>query len=379
MKKMKGKRLTVLVLFLSVMGLLFFGCNNGIPEKPEPVSFSGGVFKGPFLVGSTVTIYPLDENLNQTGISYSGDIISEDGTYDISDVTITGPVELVATGYYFDEITGTITDNPITMRTITENTETANINLFSALETDRVTELYKSGLTISEAKEQAIGELFTSFKLALYQEDSGKINIDTANGAALLAVSSLFAYNRSLAEIQTLLTEMRVDFADGSVDTSDLIANAKYIRTSNVKANLEGFYTEKNVIITVPSFKDELWELYGAESVIEDTGNHVRLSSAETVELTVGFGHVNGFIIPDGTTVSFTINVAPDIDYVQFYEVQDFDSFTVSDNNHYATATGPGYFRLDSGVAYPPTPYDFTITVDINGQENTVEYQAIAQ
>ena len=372
--------------------LVVFLVSCGTPESPviivpeEPViddiiidgpviddevvisDFSGGVFKGPFLVGSTVTLYPLDENLNQKGMSYSGDIVSNDGTYNISGIEVSGPVELVATGYYFDEIVGRVTSNQMTMRAITEDTGIVNINLFTALEYDRVKALYNSGLTISKAKEQAIAEIFTAFGLADCQVDSGKIGVTTANGAELLVVSSLFAYNRGAAEVQSLITELRVDMVDGEIDVSDIVAEAKNINADEVKTNLETYYAEKDLIVTVPDFNNVLYELYGSDTLIPNDYNILKLSSEETILWQAGMGQYCGFIIPDGMTLSF--RVAELADWVRMYSGY---GFTVTGKE--ATATGPGYCKLDITVLHGPSGYPFSITAIIDGKETIVNYQ----
>lgn len=394
MKRKNLKTLFLLITILTILSMAFFGCapdaspgdtagtgDGTTTPTPSPgdttpttSDFAGGVFKGPFLIGSTVTIYPLDSSLNQTGVSFSGDIISNDGAYDISGIAVTGIVELVAEGYYFDEITGQVTDNKMTMRAITEVAGTVNINLFTALEYDRVKTLYNSGMSITAAKTQAVSGLMTVFGQTKYQSDSGAINVGTANGAALLAVSSMFAYGRTPAEVQTAITEFRVDFADGTADISALTANAKYIDAADVKTNLENYYSGKGLMVTVPAFGDELWNLYGSDAISADSGNLLVLESASTVPLTAGFGHMDGFSIPAGQTLSFKINLDVSNNSVMMYTFSSGESFTVTDSKT-ATATGPGYFRIDFGVNYPATPFDFSVTVNNNGVESVVNYQ----
>ena len=380
MKRFKTKR-AILFLLMAVL-LMIPGLMSCAPDPADTdgttADFAGGVFKGPFLVGSTVTIYPLDSELNQTGVSFAGDIVSDDGTYDISGIKVSGPVELIADGYYYDEITGQITNNKMTMRAITEDTGIVNINLFTALEIDRVRTLYSGGLSVTEAKAQAVDDLFKAFGLTRQQTDSEKISVGTSDGAALLAVSSMFAYGRTPAEVQSLITIIRADLgADGLADVSMLTDNAQNINASSVKTNLQNYYDGKSLTVAVPDFSSVLWSIFGSDVIEADAGNYVQLESAETVELIAGRGHLDGFLIPPNKTITFTINL-PEADvYARFFNSSVGDSFICSDTKH-ATATGPGYFRLDFMTAYPDSyPYDFTIMVNNDGIESTIDYSII--
>jgi hypothetical protein len=285
-------------------------------------------------------------------------------------VDVSGPIELVASGYYFDEISGVVTDNKMTMRAITEDTGTVNINLFTALEYDRVKTLYADGLTITEAKAQAIGEMFDSFGLSSYQDDSGDINISTANGAELLTVSSLFAYGRSPAEVQSLITLLRVDFLDGSADVSMLTDNAKYIDATDVKSNLDDYFETKMIAVTAPDFVNELYSLYGSDNVTIDDSNDILLTSTYTTDSPkyhdAGMGMAGGFTVPPG--VVLTIRVIESSDWVRFYNG---NGFTVSSDLNEAIAQGPGFVRLDSSVLYGPPGYQFEVVVLIDGVETS--------
>lgn len=357
-----------IIVMLILSAMLLAGCNPGDVPSNNTADFSGGVFKGPFLVGSTVTIYPLDSDLNQTGVSYSGDIVSDDGSYDISGINVSGPIELVATGYYYDEITGSVTGNQMTMRAITEDTGVVNINLFTALEYDRVKALYNSGMSIRAAKAQAIGEIFSDFGLSLYQNDSGNISVSTANGSALLAVSSMFAYGRSPAQVQELITTLRSDFSDGVADVSSVTSAAKYINPSSVRNNLIGYYQGKGLPSVVPDFTAELYGLYGTDEITPDEGNNLSLvEKASPIGLDAGYGMIAGFIIPPGRTLGFRIIESDD--WIRFYTG---GGFTASADLNEATATGPGYFRLDNSVLYGPSGYSFQIAVVIDGVQTAV-------
>jgi len=57
----------------------------------HPVSIDvigGHVQKGPFLNGTSLSIYELNENLNQTGRSFNTQITDNSGTFSIQDIEL---------------------------------------------------------------------------------------------------------------------------------------------------------------------------------------------------------------------------------------------------------------------------------------------------
>ena len=69
----------VFILFIMVVGL------SGCSEKDEnsgSVNNVGGIIeKGPFLTGSKVILYELDETLNQTGKNFKTETINDKGEF----------------------------------------------------------------------------------------------------------------------------------------------------------------------------------------------------------------------------------------------------------------------------------------------------------
>ena len=70
-------------------------------EKKE---ISGYVQKGPFQIGSTVTVFELDAKLTQTGKTYTAIISDNSGKWLLENVSLISPyVLLKADGFYFNE------------------------------------------------------------------------------------------------------------------------------------------------------------------------------------------------------------------------------------------------------------------------------------
>jgi hypothetical protein len=147
-----------------------------VPATPAatpaaPVKVNGAVQKGPFIVGSTVLINRLDKSGQATSQTILSEIKDSIGSFDfVSDAP--GPVQIVATGYYFSELTGQISSGTLTLRALYELTDKAAqrayVNLLTHLINHRALKLLSGGtLTMTEAIAQAESELLKAFNPAL--------------------------------------------------------------------------------------------------------------------------------------------------------------------------------------------------------------------
>ena len=77
---MKTKNILFPLLLLVLMSSCeeWFNLNKTVKKE----IFTGYVQKGPFINGSTLTISELDENLNQTGRSYTTTIADNSGRFE---------------------------------------------------------------------------------------------------------------------------------------------------------------------------------------------------------------------------------------------------------------------------------------------------------
>ena len=93
-----------LVLTMFAAAIFFVGCSNGDDKKSTGGSseaenaiadktVAGVSQKGPFVSGSTVTLYEVDgDNLVQTGKTFTGKVASNKGEFNISTSTWTPPM-----------------------------------------------------------------------------------------------------------------------------------------------------------------------------------------------------------------------------------------------------------------------------------------------
>jgi len=80
-------------------------------------TLSGGLEKGPFVVGSSVSVSALDGNLQPIGQLFETQTIDDAGRFqiDFAEAPI-GPLVLEGNGFYYNEILGRLSDAPIALR-----------------------------------------------------------------------------------------------------------------------------------------------------------------------------------------------------------------------------------------------------------------------
>ena len=236
--------------------LLLAGCGggggDGSPASPTPpvsVEVKGAVQKGPFLVGSTVLINRLDNMGRSTASTIVSQVEDSIGSFDFVS-NEAGPVQIVASGYYFSELTGQPSNGTLTLRALYQLTNQTNqrayVNMLTHLINDRALELIaRSGKSFSDAIAQAESELLAAFQRALpvtgLATFSG-LSIYSASATAaagvgnayLLALSTAFykyAATKAVefgtttdAELTLILNTLSADLAaDGDIDKSGFI------------------------------------------------------------------------------------------------------------------------------------------------------------
>ncbi|MFY8299883.1 putative Ig domain-containing protein [Pseudoalteromonas sp. SS15] len=237
--------------------------SNTQPQKKE-ITIVGSVEKGPFVIGSTVTINILNdkgENTDSTIVTKTTDDL---GNFEFK-VPAGSIIEISASGYYRNEITGGLSEGELTLRSIYKASETekqnANVNLLTHLTSNRVLELIKAGeSSFEQAIQQAEQEFTTNFKnvisssnnanfasLSIYKDENSEAS------AYLLALSSMF-YQHAIntaknnqtspdAELTAALNKLESDFGtDGKVDDLELLTDIqqtqKLIDPLQVQQNL---------------------------------------------------------------------------------------------------------------------------------------------
>jgi methionine-rich copper-binding protein CopC len=224
------------------------------------------VQKGPFVLGSEITVRELDDRFVPTGRTFTGRIEDSTGRFTIRG-TLTYPfVELSANGFYFNEVTGSLSAAQINLLALADlrDSTTVNVNLLTHLENVRVFELIDSGLSFNEAKVQAQGEVLSAFNMAasaIGASESLDISQPGTGNAILLAISVILQANRSEAQLTELLSTLSSDLrTDGMLNSAatrqKLIDGMEYVKPRRVaiRSNILARYAELGAPANVPDF-----------------------------------------------------------------------------------------------------------------------------
>jgi uncharacterized protein YjdB len=216
-----------LVLLLSSCG--GGGGGNGSVPPPTPLygATAGLAEKGPLITGSTVTAQELDANLSPTGKQYSYQINSDLGDFSPTSNFTSRFIGSTATGYYFDEVLGTVSSGPVTLNGYNDlSVETVlNVNILTTLAYQRIrTLMVQSGKSFSDARTQAEGEVLTALKIpggAYGSFGTLKLGGNNAGAQILAAVSSLFVQDSDAGEVSQLINNFQNDLGtDGLLDNA---------------------------------------------------------------------------------------------------------------------------------------------------------------
>jgi len=261
------------------------GDSNSPNSKQEySAEIAGAIAKGAYKAGSDITFYELNDNLSQTGKSFSTNTTDDYGTFSLSVESITENYARVeGNGYYWNEITNTITEQKLRLNAICEVDEEINLNILTHLEYDRVIELVQNqGKTFAEAKSQALYEILTSFGME-YNPTNGyaeSYNFNKADDSSkiLLFISVALLYNNSQSEISSLITQISNDLKDnGEINSpsiyKEILSNLGGLSTDNdysfdsISQNVYEFYKDLDPQIASSSFnivqfKDDSLEKY---------------------------------------------------------------------------------------------------------------------
>jgi len=221
--------------------------------------------KGPFINGSSVTVFDLLSDLSATGKSYNAQIIDNKGTFQLHNIALSSNyINLRADGFYFNEISGQQSAAQITLYALSDITAKTdvNVNILTHLEKARVEYLIKNGKSFADSKIQAQKEILAIFNIEKSDmQTSENLNIsETGNdNGILLAISAILQGYRSESEMTELLSNISNDIKnDGILNSaalsSALINHARTLNADSIKNNLTKRYSEIGATVTIPDF-----------------------------------------------------------------------------------------------------------------------------
>ncbi len=251
------------------------GTEIGNPENETIVA--GYAQKGPFQKFSTVFMYELDDNLEQTGRSFH-ELTDEVGHFSIPASLESDYVELAINGYYFDEISydpddpnylysGDVQTSAIAA--VSDNNE-ININILTSIAKETILALIDDGMTFDEANAQAsvyvldafgiTDDTHTLFEDMAMLEEPGTVSQE--GNKILLAVSAIMmqmahdadevtgdSVAASLNEIRNIIID---DIANNYVLDNIDIQNAMDAAVMsldhvNIRSHMEDSFPDHNI------------------------------------------------------------------------------------------------------------------------------------
>ena len=261
--------------FLLALGTVLLACSddvlNGALDDAGVVAINdreiaGVTQKGPFLMGSSVTIQELDGlSLVQTGKSFKAFVKSNQGDFSIKDVSLVSQYAMLEVeGYFRNEVTGQNSGGMILLNALTDlrKRDRVNVNLLTHIESGRILNLVqKHGLSVAAAKKQAEQELFSSFGFMKGNVAPEDMDLFSKNndGAMLLAVSVLMLQDSSSdADFSERMSKVAFAFAEnGSWSGTDRAKIADWAMRSEI-ANDSGLSVLQRVRKNLESWNESV-------------------------------------------------------------------------------------------------------------------------
>ncbi len=262
----------LLLLIASLLLVLLYSCNgddeSGIGSQAFTVtSIDGSSQKGPYLIGSTITIFELESDLIPTGRSFAEEITDNLGSFKIENLELASSlVEIRANGFYFNEVRNENSAAQLSLTALSDlqEKESINVNILSTLEKRRTEYLINAGQTFAAAKAEALSNVLNIFEIDISSTDPAElldISKDGNGNAALLAISTIIQSYGSVADVSELISAISNDIEkDGTLDDASictkLINNANLLNLAQIRSNLEAwFVAEGNSTAVVPDFE----------------------------------------------------------------------------------------------------------------------------
>ncbi len=284
--------------------LLLSGCGGGdSTENQESVDISGAVQKGPFVIGSVVSINELSATGAATNATLTTQTKDDLGNFTFS-YSENSLLQINASGYYRNEITGELSNGILNLSSIVQITDSENqsahVNILTHLISSRVLKLIAEGNSHEDAISSATQELISILDdvvmspsvdlfsdLSLYSDDSSN-----ESNAYLAVISALF-YKNSLdlaeknetnpdAELTLILNSLSSDISDGVLNDIAIIESLNNaipsINPQSVKthladiASLAGSSSEPaNINLFLDSDLDGIYNEYD----LDDDGDEI--------------------------------------------------------------------------------------------------------
>jgi hypothetical protein len=236
---------------------------------PEEYTVDGFVQKGPFIKDSSIKITELDDNFEMIpATTFTTQTIDDLGNFNIKRTFSSRYILLEATGFYYNEVTGSVSSTQITNFVFVDlkaNNAKISINILTTLARRRIQYLMKQGKNFNEARTQSETEILEIFgifgELAANFQDMDILKAGNSN-AMLLAISARLQGNNTPGDLSMLTSGIIYD-----IETTGKLGNATlknrisegsiYIadKLSAIRNNLENNFGSVTTV-DVPNFED---------------------------------------------------------------------------------------------------------------------------
>src|SRR3989344_824689 len=142
--------------------------NSPVPSTPDNVNLDGGIQKGPFIQGSDIQLYLLDDSGNNLGSVYNTQTTDNVGNFSTTlaglSADYTGNLSVSSNGFYFKEYAGTLSNAQQTLKALydADSNSTIYVNLVTHVSYQRAAKLLRDNADLSASVSQAQDELITA-------------------------------------------------------------------------------------------------------------------------------------------------------------------------------------------------------------------------
>lgn len=261
----------IITALVALTATVCSGCGDSEPGGGKTDSgtyrLAGKVEKGPFVRGSAINVHPLDASLNAIGTVFNCEIKSDAGNFDAGSVELPSQfVRITADGYFFNEVSGLLSDGMLRLTAYADLTDrsSVNVNILTHLKSARIQKLMQTDNSFAKADRQAQAELLSQFGLQAYKDipaEEMSIAAGTDGSGVLIAISSLLLVDRTEADVTQLLSSLSQDLADDGKFTDEniqLIANSRYKltdRLDDIARHIVERYADLGQTVAVPDLR----------------------------------------------------------------------------------------------------------------------------
>lgn len=135
----KIKKIIMRKISTFILGVLFLfiSCEkeDNLDFTPIVVGMNGVVQKGPFVSGSSISIQELDNKFVPNGTTYFTTTNDDFGSFSLNSKINTKYIEVIAQGFYFNEVSGELSSANLILRSLVEIEKEliSNVNILTTL------------------------------------------------------------------------------------------------------------------------------------------------------------------------------------------------------------------------------------------------------